>query len=321
MLEAKVAGVRMAAITTSLPTAQQKNANNQANYVCHELQTTADLGFDAAERIIASLSVAKEDIGILLFGSKTPDYRSPNTAAILQGRLGLAIDCICFDTNVGANGFIKMTQVATALLVKSNSKYALVVTGDTPSKLQQDKAGKPFDLSDAATAILLEHSITTDTLEFSSYADGTNYKGYYLKEGGFRDFNTVIPFDGSKSENYIVKSEIQELDAFFKNSSSFLKNTSKEFKGSVLVNSLILNNLKITDNWKNQRAINTDASELPLLLEALSNENLLKDSNIQFISAGEGMALMTMTINNIPQIIATQHTSVIFEEYKISHEM
>jgi hypothetical protein len=285
------------------------------------LQTTSDLGFDAAERIIATLSIAKEDIGILLFGSKTPDYRSPNTAAILQGRLALEMDCICFDTNVGANGFIKMTQVATALLAKSNSKYALIIIGDTPSKLQNNRDGVAFDLSDAATAILLQQSDSKDTIEFSTYSDGTNYKGFYLKEGGFRDFNQEIPFDGSKPVNYIVKSEFQELNSFFKDIIPFLKNIFTNSESNLLINSIILDNLEINDTWADQRTIIADASELPLLLESLNNENLLKENNVQFISAGEGMALMKMKINNIPEILPKKLTSAFFEEYKVSHEM
>jgi hypothetical protein len=320
MLESKVVGVRIAAMSTTLPVEQKGGADNAVFYVCDELQTTSDLGFDAAKRLISTLSIVKEDIGILLFGSKTPDYRSPNTAAILQGRLGLAIDCICFDTNVGANGFIKMTQVASSLLANSTKQYALIIIGDTPSKLQNNKAGVKFEVSDASTAVLLQKAAINNAIEFSVYSSGEQYKGSYLKEGGFRDFNANNPYDGSESKNYIVKCEFQDLNRFIEAIRPVVENILKNNEKQLLVHSFILENLKIEDSCKNEHRIKADASELPLLLETMVKQKLLNES-FYFISAGEGMALMTMKINHIPEVMPTNHSREFFEDYKVSHEM
>jgi 3-oxoacyl-[acyl-carrier-protein] synthase III len=315
MLESKIEGVRMVALSTTLPIESKLGTDNKKYYVCNELQTTSDLGFDAANRMISSLSIEKGDIGILLFGSKTPDYRSPNTAAILQGRLELPIDCICFDTNVGANGFSKMVQVASSILIKSNRKYALVIVGNTPSKLRKNQVDEMFELSDACTAILLQKSTSEDILTFSTYSAGDYYKGSYLREGGFRAFNENMPFDGSNIENFIVKSESKDLNDFFNEIRLYVNDENQ------MINSFILQNLKIKDKWENERSIKADASELPLLLETLINEELIENNDFQFISAGEGMALMKMTINHKPQILPKNHTIEFFEEYKVSHEM
>jgi len=321
MLESKVSGVKIAAISTTLPIEKKITRDSKAYYVASELQTTSDLGFDAADRIITQLEIPREEIGILLFGSRTPDYRSPNTAAILQGRLGLAIDCICFDTNVGANGFIKMTQVAAAILAKSNSAYALIIVGDTPSKLQKDTVGLHFEISDAATAVLLRKSNSDDTLKFLTHSSGSHFKGTYLKEGGFRDFSIETPYDGSKSENYVVKSDLQDLQDFFQDIRCITERMMKDDETNHLVNSVILENLEIDDSWSDQRTINADASELLLLLENLVGSKLLKSNKLQFISAGEGMAFMTMTMNYIPEVLSKNHTLNFFDNYKISHEM
>ena len=316
MLESKIIGIRVVALSTTLPVETKVGSDDNSYYVCNELQTTSDLGFDAAERILSNLSIEKEDIGILLFGSRTPDYRSPNTAAIIQGRLELPIDCICFDTNVGANGFIKMVQVASSILKNSNRKYAIVIVGDTPSKLRKNQTDEMFEVSDACTAILLQKSNSEDIITFSTYSAGNHYKGSYLKEGGFRGFNENIPFDGSNIENYIVKSEKQDLINFFEEIRPFVQDEKNQ-----LINSFILENLKINDKWKNKRSVKTDASELPLLLETLINDELSENNDLQFISVGEGMALMKMKINHRPQVLPKNHTIEFFEDYKVSHEM
>lgn len=320
MLESKIAAVQIAAMTTSLPLTEIIGSDKSIYYVADEFQTTSDLGFDAAQRIISTLNIDKEEIGILLFGSKTADYRSPTTAAILQGRLGLAIDCICFDTNVGANGFIKMTQIAAALLAKSTTKFALVIVGDTPSKLQNSESNSVLEISDAATAILLQKATADAILEFSTHSDGANYKGLYLKEGGFRDFNPANPFDGSKAKNYVQKSNTEDLNKFLYTTKVLVENSIKE-GSNTLINSFLLDNLKIADQWKEQRAIKADASELPLLLEILIHTSKTKSNHFQFISGGEGMAMMTMKINQLPEILPKNHTLAFFEDYRVSHEM
>lgn len=321
MLESIITGVRIAAISSTLPSDSREGLKGKLHYVCNELQTASDLGFDAATRIISELSINKEDIGILLFGSKTPDYRSPNTAAILQGRLELSIDCICFDTNVGANGFIKTTQIAASLLAKANKEFALVIIGDTPSKLQDEVAGTSFELSDAATAVLLRKSSSDDSIKFSTSSSGDNYRGFYLKEGGFRDFNDKVQFDGSLPENYIVRSEKQELSNFFEGIRPLLTETINNTQANCLINTFLLDNLQLVDKWDSSRLVIADASELPLLLENLKNRDLLNLRGLKFITAGEGMALMQMSLNYIPEILPVNYSLDYLQDFKVSHEM
>src|SRR4051812_22391882 len=51
--------------------------------------TTADLCFDAAEKLIADLEWNRAEIGALIFVSQSGDYLVPATGVILQNRLGL----------------------------------------------------------------------------------------------------------------------------------------------------------------------------------------------------------------------------------------
>ena len=49
-----------------------------------EFQTASDLAYTAAEKLLAHKGVAKEEIGALVFGTTSPDYRRPASAFVLQ---------------------------------------------------------------------------------------------------------------------------------------------------------------------------------------------------------------------------------------------
>lgn len=75
--------------------------------------TTADLGMAAAEKLLKETNTAKEDIGILIFVSQTPDYLLPASSILLQNRMGLPKTCMAFDINLGS----RVMYMAYQLLV------------------------------------------------------------------------------------------------------------------------------------------------------------------------------------------------------------
>lgn len=64
---------------------------------CIEGQTASDLAYVAAKALLKHKNMDSKSIGALVFISQGPDYRMPATACVLQYRLGLPEDCICFD--------------------------------------------------------------------------------------------------------------------------------------------------------------------------------------------------------------------------------
>jgi len=150
-------------------------------------QTAGDLAFAAAENLFDKMNISKEDIGLLVFVTQSPDYRRPSTACILQKRLGLSIDCATLEINLGCSGFVYGLQNAMAMMSQTDCKYGLLLLGETASKLVD-----PHDKSivmmygDAGAAILLERQegVKTTTLLRS---DGERFKSIVLPAGGFRD--------------------------------------------------------------------------------------------------------------------------------------
>ncbi|MDO4273057.1 MAG: ketoacyl-ACP synthase III [Eubacteriales bacterium] len=171
-------------------------------------QTAGDLAYSAAEKLLAEISIERSEIGALVFVTQSPDYRRPATACVLQKRLGLAIDCAVMDVGLGCSGFVYGLQTAMSLMTSSDMKYALLLLGETASKLVN-----PLDKSivmmygDAGAAVLLERSgeeMVTTLLK----SDGNRFSSIVLPAGGFRDMNptheTFLCSDGIERSLYDI---------------------------------------------------------------------------------------------------------------------
>ena len=67
--------------------------------ISNENICASDLCYNAAEKLLSDLNIDKDSIDVLIFMSQTTDYKIPATAPILQNRLGLSKNTICFDVS------------------------------------------------------------------------------------------------------------------------------------------------------------------------------------------------------------------------------
>ncbi|MBQ7154794.1 MAG: hypothetical protein IJR85_04495 [Synergistaceae bacterium] len=135
-----------------------KNTGIKSLHRTTELQTAADLGFVAAEKLFAELSVDKSEIGCLVLVTQSPDYRRPNTACVLQNRLGLPMNCACFDVNQGCAGFVYGHAIMKSMMAVSDMKYGLLITAETSSKISGDYSHAAMMFGDAGAAILYSNA-------------------------------------------------------------------------------------------------------------------------------------------------------------------
>ncbi len=158
-------------------------------HIVSENQTASDLGYVAANEILEKKNVNPSEIGALIFASHGPDYRRPATSFILQKRLGIPVNCVCFDINLGCSAFVYATQVVSGLMKSSDIEKALVIVGDTNSKIVNPKDESMILLTgDAGSAILFEKKRGGEiTAELSS--EGEKYKTVIVPAGGMRNPN------------------------------------------------------------------------------------------------------------------------------------
>lgn len=152
-----------------------KNTSVTGHYECGPRQSAADLACVAARRIIEEKAIDKSEVGVVVFATQYPDYKTPSTACVLQSRLGLSIDCLAFDVNLGCSGFVYGLNIVASLMQSSNAKYGLLLAGDTPSKgVRSDNSRNLF--GDASSATLLGKNNNGDSMVFASRTDGSGYK-------------------------------------------------------------------------------------------------------------------------------------------------
>lgn len=161
----------------------------QSTYRTIEEQTASDLCFVAARRLLEQKGLDASAVGALVFISQTPDYRSPETAAVLHKRLGLDKECICFDVNLGCSGYVYGLNIVGSLFATSDIEYALLLFGDT-----SNKAISPLDRSnammfgDSGSATLLARK-EGETICGNLMTNGEGFKAIIVPSGAYRNRN------------------------------------------------------------------------------------------------------------------------------------
>lgn len=141
-------------------------------------ETTADLCQRAAELIFETENIDRDTIDGVVFVSQTPDYLMPATSCVLQGKLGLSKDCICFDISFGCSGYINGIFQAASLISSGACNTVLVLAGDTNSKNHvKDNKSSVMVFGDAGSASIVGR--------------GDSDMAFHMQTNGY-DFKTVI---------------------------------------------------------------------------------------------------------------------------------
>jgi len=139
-------------------------------------QCASDLAVRAAEDLLTAHAIDRMSIDLLIFATQTPDYLLPTTACLIQERLRLPTGCAAFDINLGCSQYVYSLAVAHSMIEAGLAQRALVMTGDTVSRIlhPQDRAVVPL-FGDAGTATLLERAAPGQG--FMGFRFGTDGKG------------------------------------------------------------------------------------------------------------------------------------------------
>jgi len=155
-------------------------------YVVDEYTTLSDLGEAAANDLIAQLGIDRGSVDALIVGSTSHDYRAPATACILQARLGLSQECMCYDqAGLGCTAYVHALLQAHALIESGAVRRVLTIVGDLTST-HSDKRNRNVNMlfGDAAIATLVEYSEVETPSSFVTGTDGTGWKKIIAPAGG-----------------------------------------------------------------------------------------------------------------------------------------
>jgi len=140
--------------------------------VAHEDETSGDMAEVAAQRAIKAAGMNPEEIGLIVVGTTTPDLVFPNTACLLQARLGLP-DCGAMDVNAACSGFLYALSVADKYIRCGEVKSALVIGVDKlTAMVDWNDRGTAVLFGDGAGAVVLEATDEAGILSTHIHAAG-----------------------------------------------------------------------------------------------------------------------------------------------------
>ncbi len=280
---------------------------------------TSDLCYRSAVKLMTELQCAPESIDIVIFVSQTPDYVLPATACILQDRLGLSKNVMAFDINLGCSGYAYGLIVAAQLLCTGAFRKALLLTGDTISKLaSEEDRTVAFLFGDAGAATLLEYDESAAPIVFDYGTDGSDADKLKVEAGGFRvrhdDTSRLRLCDDAG--NYRSRSELfmSGPDVFsftIREVPKTILKTLTEAKWSVddvsmyffhqanafmlkhLVKKIGLNPEKVPIKVENHG--NTSLASIPLTMCLVAGEGLIPQP-VRLVLAGFGVGLSWATV-------------------------
>ena len=301
-------------------------------------QTASDFGYVAAENLISEKNIDRDTIGVLVFGAHSTDYRRPATAAVLHKRLGLSKDCAAFDVGLGCSAFVYCVQIAASMLECSEAKRALVIVGETMTKMiyPEDKSSVML-FGDGGAAALLEKTEDGSLLQGKVCTDGTGYRAIIAPAGGFRNLEDshepMVWGDGSTRTLYNTNMNGTDVFSFTvtkvpKTIKEFLKSTGQSVdqfdclafhQANQFIHQQLAKKLKADIN-KMPLCLdhygNTSAPAIPLLLsDVYGSDESAQEMNVLMCGFGVGLSWGVMSAKiNIADILPVVETDDYFAE-------
>ncbi len=96
-------------------------------------ETPSGMAKIATERALEVANLTANDIDLILFSATIPDHFFPNTACMLQHKLGITNGCPALDVNAACTGWMYLIPMANAMIQTGLYKHILVVGGEMTS--------------------------------------------------------------------------------------------------------------------------------------------------------------------------------------------
>ncbi|SHJ99074.1 3-oxoacyl-[acyl-carrier-protein] synthase-3 [Anaerobranca californiensis DSM 14826] len=166
------------------PSLEEKLGIKQ-RYITNEDESSADLATKAGEKALESSKLKAEDLDLIIVTTDTPEYISPATSSVVQGRLK-AKNAGTFDLNASCAGFVTGLDVAARMIMTGGYNNILLIGVYNMTKYVDKTDVNVFPIfADGAGAVVL--SATSEERGFVDsklIADGTQYDFLGIYGGG-----------------------------------------------------------------------------------------------------------------------------------------
>ncbi|MEN1681999.1 MAG: hypothetical protein AAGJ46_20645 [Planctomycetota bacterium] len=115
---------------------------------------TSDMAAAAAERAIEAAGIDRSEIDLLVLGTFTPDYLLPQSASLVQDKLGL--NCPAMDVVTACAGFMYALVTASQFVASGCARNALAIGADLNTRTLDPNDKQTYPLfGDGAGAVVV----------------------------------------------------------------------------------------------------------------------------------------------------------------------
>lgn len=286
-----------------------------------EKTCSSDLCFAAAEKLIEDNNINKEEIDLLVFLSQTPDYRMPATSILLQHRLGLATSTMAFDISLGCSGFINALSIVYAMMEKQGYRKALLLDGETRSKVYSRKDRREaFIFGDAGVAALIERNEMFGNSHFSINSDGSRGELIMIPGGGYRNMSSletikekvVDEYGNIRSDehalmkgadvfNFVIVEVPKDIKRLMASAGDDIHKMDYYVfhQANAFINNYIAQKMKLDKDripWTIQKYGNTSSVSVPLTIVSELKDRLQGGKKLMLSAFGVGMSWATAIV-------------------------
>lgn len=272
-------------------------------------ETPLSLAVKAAKKGMEKAGVAASDISWVIYVTQNPDFRLPQSSALLCDELGLDSNVAAFDLNLGCSGWVYALTMADAFANAQNLGSGIILTCDPYSRaIEKTDKNTVSVFGDAAAATVFRRggSFTIGRGTFGT--DGAGGMGLSMRSGGARepitsidaqigqasDGDHAIRMDGRAILDFMQKRVPDAVsDCLAANTIAvgdidrFVFHQASKFMLELLIRRMKLDAEKVPIVLENTG--NTVSSTIPMALETLQDSDQLK-GNILVCGFGVGLS-------------------------------
>lgn len=146
-----------------------------ARHFADDNMNSSDLGVQAAKNALEMARVEPNEIDLIIVATATPDFLGgfPNTASVVQKKLGITSSCAAMDVQAVCSGFVYGLSVADGFIRSGTYRKILVIGAEVYSRILnfQDRTTCVL-FGDGAGAVVLSASDEPGILGTRLHADG-----------------------------------------------------------------------------------------------------------------------------------------------------
>lgn len=174
---------------------QIKLTGIKKRHICDVGQSASDFATYAADKLLTHLQWNRNDVKVLIFVTQQPDLSRPSTAMLIQKRLGLGIECTCFDVNMGCSGFTVGLQIIASVLAPVGGRGLLLVGDGRYINTEEMQSTSDLLFGDGGAAAAVE-VVSGYSMIFNQKTDGYRADMIMCRRNGVAqmDGNGVLMF-------------------------------------------------------------------------------------------------------------------------------